>query len=150
MKRQDVQPIYKRAQKHRLFWRWSLVFFVVLIVVGGSYGIYRYQRNQLLKQYPIKGVSLSQTDGYIDFEQLKTDGYKFVYLRASQGSVYTDDSFSNNFQRSQGSQLPIGVYHVFSFSSSPNAQFKNFTRQVGYDTGSLPIAISVQQIGRAS
>ncbi|WP_268912687.1 GH25 family lysozyme [Lentilactobacillus sp. SPB1-3] len=144
MKRQDVQPIYKRARNRGLFFGWGLVFFIALILIGGGYGIYRYHRNQILKEYPIKGVSISQANGYIDFEQLKTDGYKFVYIRASQGSVYTDDSFDNNFQRSQGSQLPIGVYHVFSFSSSPNSQFTNFTRQVGYDTGSLPIAISVQ------
>ena len=148
MKRQDIQPIYKRANKNRkLFFRWSLVFLIVLVIVGGGYTIYHFHREQLLKQYPVRGVSVSQTDGYIDFEQLKNDDYKFVYLKASQGSVYTDDSFSNNFQRSQGSQLPIGVYHVFSFSSSPASQFRNFVRQVGYDTGSLPIGIDVQPYG---
>ncbi|WP_283679115.1 GH25 family lysozyme [Lentilactobacillus sp. Marseille-Q4993] len=148
MKREDIQPIYSQQRKSRQKTAKILIgFFVLAFLIAGGWLIYHQHQQKLLRMYPVKGVSITQSNGYIDFEELKNDGFSFVYLRASQGAMYSDDSFSSNFQRSQGSQLPIGVYHVFSFSSSVSDQFKNFSREVGYDTGSLPIAVSIQYYG---
>ncbi|GAD16725.1 glycoside hydrolase family protein [Lentilactobacillus otakiensis DSM 19908 = JCM 15040] len=119
---------------------------LVLVLLSG-FLLVRWHENEQLKKYPIRGVTVNQSNGYIDFESLKNKGISFVYLKATQGAAYTDDSFDTNFERSQGSQLPIGVYHYFSFTSSPTAQFKNFVRQVKYNTGSLPICIQIQYYG---
>ncbi|WP_257791767.1 GH25 family lysozyme [Acetilactobacillus jinshanensis] len=64
-------------------------------------------------------------------------------MRATQGSIYTDNDFDNNYQRAEGSSLDIGVYHVFSFASHPQDQFKNFKDQIATRVGSLPIAVQV-------
>ncbi|KRL09690.1 glycoside hydrolase family protein [Lentilactobacillus otakiensis DSM 19908 = JCM 15040] len=118
-----------------------------MLVLLSGFLLVRWHENEQLKKYPIRGVTVNQSNGYIDFESLKNKGISFVYLKATQGAAYTDDSFDTNFERSQGSQLPIGVYHYFSFTSSPTAQFKNFVRQVKYNTGSLPICIQIQYYG---
>ncbi|KRL20601.1 glycosyl hydrolase family 25 [Lentilactobacillus kisonensis DSM 19906 = JCM 15041] len=120
---------------------------MLLVVVALGFFIVHWHEKQELAKYPIRGVSLNQTNGYIDFESLKSDGISFVYLKATQGATFTDDSFQSNFARSQGSQLPVGVYHYFSFSSSPKAQFKNFVRAVQDNTGSLPICLTIQYYG---
>ncbi|EEI19251.1 GH25 family lysozyme [Lentilactobacillus hilgardii] len=148
MRRRDVQPIYAETYRRRVRTR-KVIFgvFLLIVLLITAFSVWRWHAKQELKRYPIRGVSINQDNGYIDFESLKNNGVKFVYLKATQGATYTDDSFLSNFQRSQGSQLPVGVYHYFSFSSSPKAQFKNFVRQVKTNTGSLPICISIQYYG---
>ncbi|UQS85589.1 hypothetical protein MOO46_03255 [Apilactobacillus apisilvae] len=94
--------------------------------------------NQTKNNYAVKGVLVSQYDGYIDFVSLANDNQKFVYIRASQGSTYTDDNFYDNFSRSQGSGMQIGAYHVFSTQSNIKSQLTNFTNEVGSNYGSIP------------
>ncbi len=148
MRRRDVQPIYAETYRRRVKAK-RVIFglFLSLMVVMAGFFAWHWHAQQELKKYPIRGVSIDQGNGYIDFESLKTHGVKFVYLKATQGAAYTDDSFLSNFQRSQGSQLPVGVYHYFSFTSSAAAQFRNFVREVKTNTGSLPICITVQYYG---
>lgn len=148
MRRRDIQPIYAETYRRRKRTR-KVIFgiFLLFLLLVTLFSIWRWHEKQELKKYPIRGVSIDQSNGYIDFESLKNNGVKFVYLKATQGATYADDNFLSNFQRSQGSQLPVGVYHYFSFSSSPKAQFKNFVRQVATNTGSLPICILVQYYG---
>ncbi len=144
MKRQDIQPIYtRRSQEKKSGTKVIVVGLLLLIILGIFFAKNIYQRNQL-KNYPVRGVTLDQDNGYIDFDQLRDNGVKFVYLKATQGAAFSDDSFGSNYQRSQGALIPVGVYHYFSFSSSPKDQFNNFIQQVKYNTGSLPIMIQVQ------
>lgn len=148
MKRRDIQPIYAETyQRRKRTRRVGLGIFLLVLVLFSSFLLVHWHENEQLKKYPIRGVTVDQSNGYIDFESLKNKRISFVYLKATQGAAYTDDSFDTNFERSQGSQLPIGVYHYFSFTSSPTAQFKNFVRQVKYNTGSLPICIQIQYYG---
>lgn len=148
MKRRDIQPIYAETYQRRKRTRRGVFGIFLLILIGFStFLLLRWHENQQLKKYPIHGVTIDQSNGHIDFESLKSKGISFVYLKATQGAAFTDDSFQSNFERSQGSQMPIGVYHYFSFTSSPTAQFKNFVRQVKYNTGSLPICIQIQYYG---
>ncbi|GEP71787.1 hypothetical protein LRA02_06550 [Lentilactobacillus rapi] len=148
MKRRDIQPIYAETYRRRKATRKVLfgIFLLVVVIALGFFVVRSHEKHELEK-YPIRGVTINQTNGYIDFESLKSDGISFVYLKATQGATFTDDSFQSNFERSQGSQLPVGVYHYFSFSSSPTAQFKNFVRAVQDNTGSLPICIAIQYYG---
>lgn len=94
--------------------------------------------------YPVLGVSLSQTDGYQDFHLLKKHGIDFVYLKATQGADYFDDAFLNNYWRIQGAQLPFGIEHYFSWQTSPKAQFTNIKASVGNRIGTLPLVLQVK------
>lgn len=124
---------------------WPMLI-VILLVIGliGGVAIYHHYEISKLNQYPYRGVSVTQQDGYVDFFSLAKTGQKFVYIRASQGSIYTDNNFDNNYQRSQGSGLKIGVYHVFSFDSRPQTQFNNFKNQIATSVGTLPIAVQIK------
>ena len=59
------------------------------------------------------------------------------------GATYTDDQFQSNYDRAQGSNLELGVYHVYSYTTSPRAQLQNFTQEVSHRVGQLPIAVQV-------
>ena len=91
--------------------------------------------------YPVLGVRLDQTDGVQDFDRLRSSRVSFVYLKATEGSSYFDDNFNTNFTQAAGSRVSIGVYHVFSFETTPQAQATQFIRKVGSNIGDLPIGI---------
>ncbi len=150
MRKRRIEPIYNttyRQLRRRYVWmRTLLIIAVILVAVGAWMGWQRYKQAQL-KRYPIQGISLTQDNGFVDFQQLAKHGISFAYLRASSGATYTDDDFSSNYTRAVGSDVKLGVYHVFSFSTSPKAQAANFEREVKSKTGTLPIAVQVAFYG---
>ncbi len=146
VKRRDYQPIYDDTFRHphRRRRRWLIVLLVLVILGSGVFGWnqwQQYQREQLAT-YPIRGVTLNQDSGYVDFQQLSQKS-AFVYLQATSGATYTDDDFSDNYSRCQGANIQVGVAHTFSFTSSASQQYAHFKDTVGQDTGTLPIRVSV-------
>lgn len=150
MKRRRIEPIYTntytqlRNRSRRL--RFFSTLLILIVIIGGWFG-YRHYRDQQLSHYPVKGVTLNQANGFVDFQQLAHQGYQFAYLRATSGATYTDDQFQSNYDRAQGSNLEIGVYHVYSYTTSPKAQFKNFSQEASRRMGQLPVAVQVTTYG---
>ncbi|WP_203649253.1 GH25 family lysozyme [Secundilactobacillus yichangensis] len=150
MKRRRIEPIYTNTYKQlrnrsrRL--RFFSILLILIVIIGGWFG-YQHYRDQQLRQYPVKGVTLNQANGFVDFQQLAHQGYQFAYLRATSGATYTDDQFQSNYDRSQGSNLEIGVYHVYSYTTSPVDQLKNFEQEVDQRKGQLPVAVQVTTYG---
>ena len=128
---------YGKRHQRRLF------LLAVLIIALGALFVWWHQRNPRPdpQTYPVLGVRLDQTDGVQDFDSLRSSKVSFVYLKATEGSSYFDDNFNTNFNQAAGSRLSIGIYHGFSFETTPQAQAAQFTRQVGQNIGDLPIGI---------
>ncbi|MGQ2282286.1 GH25 family lysozyme [Apilactobacillus kunkeei] len=139
---QKPKPTKKYGQ---FFKKYAWLIAILIVVLSSIFGYVAYQsyENNMINKYQVKGIMISQSNGYIDFVTLSNTGQKFVYIRASQGATYTDDDFSDNFQRSQGSGLQVGSYHVFSTQTAIKDQLKNFTREVGDDYGTLPPLVEV-------
>ncbi|UQS81773.1 hypothetical protein MOO45_06110 [Bombilactobacillus folatiphilus] len=141
---------YQLRHQKKHSWNGKFIFLgficgLLVILFVGSRWLRYWQGSGRPSQsdYPILGVSLSQTDGYQDFHLLKKHGVDFVYLKATQGANYFDDDFLDSYWRIQGAQLPVGVYHYFSFDTSAKAQFQNFRASVGQQIGTLPLVIQV-------
>ncbi|MHA8110061.1 GH25 family lysozyme [Lactobacillaceae bacterium Melli_B4] len=132
----------KRIDRLKLVLKLFISCSLLLILWKGFFWYQDYQYQKLMR-YPIRGVTVSQQHSYVDFISLANVGEKFVYIRASQGAIYTDDDFNDNYQRSLGASLKVGVYHSFSFNSSAKQQFENFSSEVGNNIGILPIAIQI-------
>ncbi|WP_338230889.1 GH25 family lysozyme [Lactiplantibacillus paraxiangfangensis] len=151
-KQQRLRPVYAQTRGAR--WRrrltWLLVLLIMISSVWGVLALIQWQRAEVVDGFNVRGVAVSQNDGYLDFAALKNNGLKFIYLHATQGASYSDDNFSSNYQRIVGTDLGVGVVHVFSFSSSANAQAAYFEKTVGNNIGNLPIAIQVQYYGNYS
>ncbi|KRN63874.1 GH25 family lysozyme [Pediococcus inopinatus] len=152
MAREDIKPIYSNTYKRKRKFNWKKWLFVLLILVAIGSGIagwhlWRVHQTQTLQQYPIRGISVSQQDGFVDFEGVKKAGMSFAYLRSTSGTTYFDDNFTANYDRIQGAELKIGVYMMFSFSKSAKEQVKYFEEKVGHKVGNLPIAVQVAYYG---
>ena len=148
-KQQHLRPVYAQTRGAR--WRRRLTWLLVLIVlIGSGWGIFawiQWRHAQVVAGFNVRGVAVSQNDGYLDFAALQNDGLKFVYLHATQGASYSDDDLATNFQRILGTSLGVGVVHVLSCSTSADAQAAYFEKTVGSNIGNLPIAIQVQYYG---
>ncbi|WP_426946855.1 GH25 family lysozyme [Lactiplantibacillus plantarum] len=148
-KRQHYRPVYAKTRWARWRYRigWLLVLLVIIGSVWGGLAWLRWRSDAVVSGFDVRGVAVSQNDGYLDFATLQNDGLKFVYLHATQGASYTDDNFASNYERIVGTSLGVGVIHTFSFSSTAAAQAAYFEKTVGDSVGNLPIAIQVQYYG---
>lgn len=155
MDKQKIEPIYdntfsrskRRSQfsDHHFHWGWLIL--VLIIVAGLGIWTWHNHRTSALKSYPVRGVTISQDDGYLDFHELQDAKLKFVYLKGTSGASYTDDSFNDNYARAIGTTMQVGVYQDFSFTSSAEKQYEYFISQVKQNSGNLPIAIHVTYYG---
>jgi GH25 family lysozyme M1 (1,4-beta-N-acetylmuramidase) len=69
----------------------------------------------------LKGFDVSHWQGTVDFAKAKANGYSFVYLKATQGSTYTDTMFSTNVSKAKAAGLPVGAYHYAKPTAPYNA-----------------------------
>lgn len=147
MKRRP-QPIYAETYQRRYHLRWVAGVLLLLALVGWLFWR-QVNRNPRPSesQYPVMGVLLEQSDGVQNFAELNQAGAKFAYLKATEGASYFDDQFNTNYDRGQGGPVVLGVYHYFSFDSSPEAQLAHFKKQVDQRVGQLPIGVYLEYYG---
>lgn len=140
------RPIYADTyeRRHRRLLIGLIIVAVIIAGIGGWWWLHRNPRPSA-RHFPVMGVRVDQADGTLDAEALQAGGAEFVYLKATQGASYVDDQFATNYSRA--ATMTVGVYHYFSFDSTPAAQAANFIDHVGADTGSLPIGIYLTYYG---
>lgn len=145
---------FKQVHRQRKLKRWGLTLFMCLIaililgLITLHFHVKNEARDRFFKVYPVRGISIDQNDDYLDFNKFKHQGGEFVYLRSSQGANYLDDDFNDNYARSIGSGLKIGVYHQYGFTTSIKAQTKNFSRAVNGQIGQLPLRLDIDYYGK--
>lgn len=59
----------------------------------------------------LHGIDISHWAGRIDFERVRKDGIRIVYIKATQGSDYVDPDFERNYRDAHKEGLAIGFYH---------------------------------------
>lgn len=101
-------------------------------------------------RYPIRGVDVSAYQGTIDWETLSSQGIRFAYIKATEGSSMEDRAFRRNWEEAGKTGLRIGAYHFFSFETSGKTQAENFIAAVGASEGMLPPAADVEPYGTFS
>lgn len=72
----------------------------------------------------IKGIDVSENNGYIDFNAVKAAGYEFVIVRASYGRHGRDEMFLDNVTRAHDAGLLVGAYH-YDYSTTADDALAN-------------------------
>ena len=128
------------------------VIAAIILTVGSSAAVLWYlgcfQTDPASIGYTVKGVDVSEYQGEIDWQQLSSQGIDFAFIKATEGSSYTDERFSYNLEESGKTCLRRGYYHFFSFESAGKTQAENFIRNVPVDPDMLPPVIDVELYGR--
>lgn len=74
------------------------------------------------EEFPVRGIDVSEYQGEIDWKTLSKQNIDFVFIKATEGSGYTDSCFVYNFDEAQKTDLRVGAYHFFSYDSEGAAQ----------------------------
>lgn len=98
-------------------------------------------------RYPIVGVDLSAHNGHVDFKKVAADGVKFVFLKATEGTTFTDSKFIDNYHNARRAGLKVGAYHFFRFDCDGYEQGRNFLSTVDSLELDLPLAIDIEEWG---
>lgn len=78
--------------------------------------------NALAADRVYHGIDVSEWQGDIDFEAVKESGVDVVYIRAGEGSGYTDAYFESHYQGALAAGLKIGFYHYVTASDEAEAR----------------------------
>ncbi len=101
----------------------------------------------IAKWYSIRGVDVSHYQGDINWQELAAQDLNFAYIKATEGSSYRDDCFEKNWAEAAETDLTVGAYHFFSFSSPGKNQAENYIETVGSLSGKLIPAVDVEYYG---
>lgn len=68
------------------------------------------------------GIDVSNYQGDIDFQRVKDAGIEVVYIKASQGSSWTDPDFQSNGEKAKAAGLDFGFYHFVTATTTAEAE----------------------------
>jgi len=110
----------------------------------------RYRRSEApdLSAYTVRGIDISRHNGAaIDFDEVARAGYRFVYIKASEGTDFKDPEFVDNIRRARRAGLDVGVYHFFRFDTDGEMQAINLLHSLRGRRTDLPPAIDIEEWG---
>ena len=104
------------------------------------------QVSSLAKQQKVV-LDLSHHTGVVDFETMANLDIKWVYLKATEGTSWTDKAFLSNYNNAKAAGLKVGAYHFMSVKSSAQAQANHFLETIrDLDLDLIPV-IDIECIG---
>lgn len=99
------------------------------------------------KNYDVFGIDVSHYQGEIDWKKMQEQNLDFAYIKATEGSSYVDEYFSDNWQKTGQTKLYIGAYHFFSFDSAAESQADLYIETVGELSGKLAPVVDIEYYG---
>ncbi|MEM7296783.1 MAG: GH25 family lysozyme [Bacteroidota bacterium] len=101
---------------------------------------------------PIYGLDISHFQGNVSWDQVKKDGIRFAFAKATQGVNYSDPNYAQNVSSANDAGIPIGSYHFYMSMDDPERQADHFVSVVGeVADGDMPPVLDLEQGGiRAS
>ncbi|KZS96370.1 glycoside hydrolase family 25 protein [Sistotremastrum niveocremeum HHB9708] len=95
-----------------------------------------------------KGIDVSSNQGPVNWSKVKSNGISFAYVKATEGTSYTNPDFAQQYVGAYDQKIIRGAYHFARpGSSSGAAQAKYFTDHGGKwsaDGLTLPGAVDLE------
>jgi lysozyme len=73
-----------------------------------------------------RGIDISHHNGIVNFQKVKESGISFVYIKATEGTTYTDDMFFQNVRGAKAAGLLTGAYHFARCSNDSDDESTHF------------------------
>lgn len=131
-----------------------MMFVAVLLLLGGAaWWAYRHYITSPpyvdFEKFPVRGFDISAHNGYANMKAAADAGFKFVWIKASEGVNFRDENFSLNYDKARHAGLKTGAYHYFRFDKDGIEQAVNFLSVVGPRPMDLGLAVDVEDTGNA-
>jgi GH25 family lysozyme M1 (1,4-beta-N-acetylmuramidase) len=102
-----------------------------------------------------KGLDVSNWNGAIRWSKVRAAGYRFAFGKATEGTSYTDQTYTTNRNGSESAGLVFGAYHfarptggtVAAATASAIAQANYFLAVAGPQPGELPPVLDLEKTG---
>lgn len=134
-------------------WKW-IVPATILIVLFGAGAIAWYvwlpRYRPALARGESYGVDVSSNQGYIDWSKVARSGVAYAYIKATEGTSYTDPDFATNLAAAKAAGLTVGAYHFFTLCTPGASQASNYLKSVRVSSVALPPALDLELPGNCS
>jgi len=99
-----------------------------------------------------QGIDVSNWQGYIDYESVKSEGIDIVYIKSSQGANITDPYFRINYDNATANGLKVGFYHYLTARSVSEAEeeAKYFASVISGTSPDCKLAMDFESFGNLS
>lgn len=101
----------------------------------------------IASRYDVTGIDVSHYQGTIDWKKMEQLDIDFAYIKATEGSSFVDENFSDNWENATDTNIFIGAYHFFSFESDGKTQAEHYIATVGDLEGKLVPVVDVEYYG---
>ncbi|MEH7088123.1 GH25 family lysozyme [Priestia megaterium] len=94
----------------------------------------------------ILGLDVSHHNGNnIDWKKVAAAGYKFVYLKLSEGKSYVDKTTYDNYIAAKNAGLRVGFYHFAHPDNDPIAEVDFFLKKLDGMKADLPHCLDLEE-----
>ncbi|HEX2898860.1 MAG TPA: glycoside hydrolase family 25 protein [Bacteroidia bacterium] len=118
-------------------WRWLFAFALLASMAAGGWWLWK-------NRYPIKGIDVSRYQGKIDWRKVKAAGYRFAFIKATEGTDYVDPYFAVNWDEAGDKGVVRGAYHFFRPGQDGKAQAEHFLKHLQVRKGDLPPVLDLE------
>ncbi len=102
-----------------------------------------------------KGLDVSNNNGAINWTKVAHAGYHFAFGKATEGTAYSDKTYTTNRNGSEGAGLVFGAYHfarpagggLAAATASAIKQANHFLAVAGPQPGELPPVLDLEKTG---
>ena len=105
----------------------------------------------------VLGLDVSHYQGTVDWASVLRQGYRFAFIKATEGTTWTDPEFSANWAGAKGAGLLRGAYHYYEPGDDPGQQADFFLNTVWphggqplLAPGDLPPVLDIETTGSQS
>lgn len=103
----------------------------------------------------VHGLDVSHYQGTVSWAGVIQNGYRFAFVKATEGVSSTDPQFSTNWTGAKAAGLVRGAYHFYEPGSDPQQQAEHFLDTVWPEggqplPGDLPPVLDVETTGGQS
>ena len=96
--------------------------------------------------YNTFGLDMSHHQGKVEWAEIDSNTYKFVYLKSTEGETFKDKRFKANYLQAKANGIKVGAYHFWSFCKDPQKQVENIIANVPISPGDLVPAVDFETI----
>jgi len=93
----------------------------------------------------VLGIDVSHHNGVVDWKKVAGDGYKFVYLKLTEGKSYVDKTTYNNYIAAKNAGLRVGFYHYAHVNNDPLAEVNFFLQKLADMKADLPHCLDLEE-----
>lgn len=88
---------------------------------------------------------MSDNNGTVNWATVANQGYKFAFIKATEGITFTDSTFATNWASAKQNNILRGAYHYFRAIDDPVAQANHFLQVVpSLAPGDLPSVLDLE------